>query len=57
MTDRSGKPEGPTARTETADPLEFLAQVLVLSPDGGHAAARHAALARAKIAPYSGRAS
>ena len=29
VTDRSDKSEGPTAGTETADPLAFLARVLV----------------------------
>ena len=28
--------EGPAAGTETADPVEFLARVLVHSPDKGH---------------------
>jgi hypothetical protein len=32
----SDKSEGPTAGTETADPLEFLARVLVHIPDQGH---------------------
>lgn len=32
----SDKSEGPTAGTETADPLEFLARVLVHVPDKGH---------------------
>ena len=32
----SDQSEGPTAGTETADPLEFLARVLVHIPDTGH---------------------
>ena len=36
VTYRSDKSEGPTAGTETADPLEFLARVLVHIPDKGH---------------------
>jgi hypothetical protein len=35
VTYRSDKSEGPTAGTETADPLEFLARVLVHIPDKG----------------------
>jgi hypothetical protein len=38
---RSDKSEGPTAGTETADPLEFLASVLFHIPDKAHATARH----------------
>jgi hypothetical protein len=33
VTYRSDKSEGPTAGTETADPPEFLARVLVHIPD------------------------
>ncbi|MCA2992512.1 transposase, partial [Gemmatimonas sp.] len=33
--------EGPTAGTETADPLEFLARVLVHIPDKGHVTTRY----------------
>ena len=40
MTYRSDKSEGPTAGTETADPLEFLARVLVHIPDKGHVTTR-----------------
>ena len=40
MTYRSDKSEGPTAGTETADPLEFLATVLVHSPNKGHVMTR-----------------
>ncbi|WP_396218883.1 transposase [Gemmatimonas sp.] len=40
MTYRSDKSEGPTAGTETADPLEFLAPVLVHSPNKGHVMTR-----------------
>ena len=35
VTYRSAKSEGPTAGTETVDPLEFLARVLVHIPDNG----------------------
>ena len=38
---RSGKSEGPTAGTETVDPLEFLARVLVHIPDKGHVTTRY----------------
>ena len=41
MTYRSDKSAGPTAGTETADPLEFLARVLVHIPDKGHVTTRH----------------
>ena len=41
MTYRSDKSEGPTAGTETADPLEFLARVLVHIPDKGHVTTRY----------------
>jgi len=41
VTYRSDKSEGPTAGTETADPLEFLAQVLVRIPDKGHVTTRY----------------
>jgi hypothetical protein len=40
VTYRSDKSEGPTAGTETADPLEFLAPVLVHSPNKGHVMTR-----------------
>ncbi len=40
VTYRSDKSEGPTAGTETADPLEFLARVLVHIPDKGHVTTR-----------------
>ena len=36
VTYRSDKADGPTARTETVHPLEFLARVLVHIPDKGH---------------------
>ena len=36
VTYRSDKSDGPTAGTETVDPLEFLARVLVHIPDNGH---------------------
>jgi len=35
------KSEGPTAGTETADPLEFLARVLVHIPDKGQVSTRY----------------
>jgi hypothetical protein len=38
---RSDKADGPTAGTETADPLEFLARVLVHIPDKGHVTTRY----------------
>ncbi len=38
---RSDKSDGPTAGTETADPLEFLARVLVHIPDKGHVTTRY----------------
>jgi Putative transposase len=41
VTYRSDKSEGPTAGTETADPLEFLARVLVHIPDKDHVATRY----------------
>jgi hypothetical protein len=40
VTYRSDKSEGPTAGTETADPLEFLARVLVHIPDQGDVTTR-----------------
>ena len=41
VTDRSDKTDGPTAGTETVDPLEFLARVLVHIPDQGHVTTRY----------------
>ncbi|MDP1859762.1 MAG: transposase [Gemmatimonadaceae bacterium] len=41
MTYGSDKSDGPTAGTETADPLEFLARVLVHIPDKGHVTKRY----------------
>ena len=41
VTYRSDKSEGPTAGTETADPLEFLARVLMHIPDKGHVTTRY----------------
>ncbi len=41
VTYRSDKSEGPTAGTATADPLEFLARVLVHIPEKGHVTTRH----------------
>jgi len=43
---RSDKLECPTAGTETADPLEFLAPVLVQIPDKGHITTPHVAASR-----------
>jgi hypothetical protein len=40
VTYRSDKADGPTAGTDTADPLEFLARVLVHIPDKGHVTTR-----------------
>ena len=41
VTYRSDKSDGPTAGTETADALEFLARVLVHIPDKGHVTTRY----------------
>ena len=41
VTYRSDKSKGPTAGTETADPLEFLARVLAHIPDKGHVTTRY----------------
>ena len=41
MTYRSDKSGGPTAGTETVNPLECLAQVLVHIPDNGHVTTRY----------------
>ena len=41
VTYRSDKSEGPTAGTETADPLKFLARVLRHIPDKGHVTTRY----------------
>lgn len=41
VTYRSDKCDGPTAGTETVDPLEFLARVLVHIPDKGHVTTRY----------------
>lgn len=41
VTYRSDKSEGPTAGTETVDPLVFLARVLVHLPDKGHVTTRY----------------
>ena len=41
VTYRSDKSEGPTAGTETVDPLEFLARVLVHLPDTGQVTTRY----------------
>ena len=41
VTYRSDKSEGPTAGTETVDPLEFLARVLVHIPVKGHVTTRY----------------
>jgi hypothetical protein len=39
--DHAAKADGPTAGTETVDPLEFLARVLVHIPDKGHVTTRY----------------
>ena len=41
VTYRSDKSDGPTAGTETVDPLAFLARVLVHIPDQGHVTTRY----------------
>jgi hypothetical protein len=41
VTYRSAKSEGPTAGTDTVDPLELLARVLVHIPDNGHVTPRY----------------
>ena len=41
VTYRSDKSDGPTAGTETVDPLEFLARALVHIPDQGHVTTRY----------------
>ncbi|MEK6612245.1 MAG: transposase [Gemmatimonadota bacterium] len=41
VTYRSDKSEGPTAGTETIDPLEFLARVLAHIPDKGQVTTRY----------------
>ncbi len=41
VTYRSDKSEGPTAGTDTVDPLEFLARVLVHIPDKGQVTRRY----------------
>ena len=41
VTYRSDKSEGPTAGTETVDPLGFLVRVLVHIPDKGHVTTRY----------------
>ena len=58
---RSDKSDGPTVGTETADPLEFLARVLVHIPDKGHVTTRYYGLydnrprgMRVKAAPADG---
>ena len=40
VTDRSDKSDGPTAGTETVDPLKFPARVLVHIPDTNHVTTR-----------------
>jgi len=59
---RSDKSDGPTAGTETVDPLEFLARVLVHMPDQGHVTTRYYGWyanrprgTRRKAAPAGGR--
>lgn len=41
VTYRSDRSEGPTAGTETVDPLEFLARVLTHIPDKGQVTTRY----------------
>ena len=41
VTYRSDRSDGPTAGTETVDPIEFLARVLVHIPDKGHVTTRY----------------
>jgi len=41
VTDRSDKSDGPTAGTETVDPLECVARVVVHIPDKGHVTTRY----------------
>ena len=41
VTYRPDKSEGPTAGTETDDPLAFLARILVHIPDTGHVTTRY----------------
>ena len=41
VTYRSVKSDGPTAGTETVDPREFMARVLMHIPDKGHVTARN----------------
>jgi len=41
VTDRSDTSDGPTAGTETVDPVAFLARVLVHIPDQGHVTTRY----------------
>ena len=48
---RSDKADGPTAVTETVDPLEFLARVLVHIPDTGHVTPRSSRPAPARPRP------
>ena len=51
VTYRSDKADGPTAVTETVDPLEFLARVLVHIPDAGHVTTRSSQPAPARPRP------
>ena len=51
VTYRSDKADGPTAVTETVDPLEFLARVLVHIPDTGHVTPRSSRPAPARPRP------
>jgi hypothetical protein len=62
VTSRSDTSEGPTAGTETADPLEVLARVLVHLPDTGQVTTRYSGWyanrlrgMRGKAAPADGR--
>ena len=51
VTYRSDKADGPTAVSETVDPLEFLARVLLHIPDTGHVTPRSSRPAPARPRP------
>ena len=51
VTHRSDKADGPTAVSETVDPLEFLARVLLHIPDTGHVTPRSSRPAPARPRP------
>ncbi len=52
VTDRSDKSDGPAAGTETADPPEFLARVLVHIPDKGHVTTRYYGWCAGPVRPF-----